>query len=327
MKVNTISVIGLQRTGCSIALAIKKKLPDLTILGYDWDRDFVRQAKEIGAIDKSSLSMVNVAADGDIVILAAGFNESKKTIKAIGSHLQSHAVLLDLSPLKRPVQKWVDEFVTNGHYVPIYPIMNVGLMTDMRIGPEAANPDLFRDSVICLMPSPKVDEAAVQTAEQIGKILGAESFYVDIDEFDIYIQALETVPSLLSSALFQALNSTTGWQDMQRMAGQTFAIATNQFASAEDLAAMAFQDKGSTLHWIDATVDYLQEMRRWVQSGDRETLAALLTEMSIQRDQWLRDRLENNWHEGTAPRFENPGIMQQLFGSFGARRFGRDDDK
>ena len=113
---------------------------------------------------------------------------------------------------------------------------------------------------------------------------------------------------------------------MRRMAGQSFAITTSSFNGEEDIAHMVFQDKAATLHWLDTIVDYIHEMRRWIQEGDRETLAALLTELDMQREQWLGERRQNDWQESGPPKIDHPGVMQQLFGSFGTRRVGRDDE-
>ena len=326
MKVKTIAIIGLGRLGCSIGLAFKSQLPDLVVLGHDREREVMKQAREIGAVDRTSYSMVNVADEGDIVILAVPFSEYQETIQAIGPGLQEHAVLLDFSPLKRPVQKWIDQYLEAGHYVSMLPIMNVEHMIDLRTGPEAANADLFRGSVLCLMPSPHVEQGAVQTAEQIGRILGADPFYIDIHEFDIYAQAIGTVPGLVSAALFKTLREQTGWRDMRRMVSLPFVAATHNLGEEEELARMAFHDKKATLHWLDLLVENLVEMRRWVQDGDPETLGALLVELNIQREKWKRERAENDWHEGETPKVDNPGLMQQLFGSFGARRLQRDDE-
>ncbi|MDJ0753135.1 MAG: prephenate dehydrogenase/arogenate dehydrogenase family protein [Ardenticatenaceae bacterium] len=326
MKVKTISIIGLNKQGASIGLRFKQKLPDLQIVGHDRNREALKVAKESGAIDRAVMNLVSAVSEGDIIFISLPFAEMEETIVALSRGIQEHAVIIDFSPLKKPVQKWVNAHLSTGHYVSAMPILNVDGAKDLRPGPEAATAELFANSVMCLMPGPKVDEGAVQTVEQIGRILGAESFYVDMEEFDIYAQALETLPGLLGAAYFRALTSATGWQDMRRMANQTFTIATNPLGSEEDLAHMAFQNKAAAIHWLDTIVEYLLEMRRWVQNGDQETLAALMTELNIQREQWLHDRKTNDWQEQKSPKIENRGMMEQLFGSFGARRIRRDED-
>lgn len=326
MKVKTIVVIGLNQQGASIGLRFKEKLPDLEVVGHDRDRDAMRTAKEMGAIDRAELNLVSAAAAGDILIVTVPFSEMKKTLQSIAKGVQDHAVVIDFSPLKKPVQKWADLYLTSGHYVSAMPIVSVEGAHDLRRGPEAGSANLFHNSIMALMPGPKVDEGAVQTAQQIGHILGAEPFFVDMEEFDIYAQALQTLPSLMGAAYFRALTSATGWQDMKRMANRSFLLATEGLGGEEDVAQMTFQNKTAVIHWLDTLVEYLLEMRRWVQGGDQETLAALLKELNIQRDQWQHERNTNDWQEGAPPKIENRGMMEQLFGSFGARRIRRDED-
>ena len=52
MKTETITIIGLGRTGASVGLALKQADLGITIAGYDEDRGTAKTAQEAGAVDK-----------------------------------------------------------------------------------------------------------------------------------------------------------------------------------------------------------------------------------------------------------------------------------
>ena len=323
MKTQLLGIIGLQRIGSSVGLAFKQSKLDLTVAGHDRDRNIMKQSKEMGAIDKSYTSVANLISDADILVLAEPLSELEDTFQIMGNYVQAHTVIIDFASLKKPVQALADKYLTQGHYVAMMPIANVDSYKDTRLTVDAADGDLFRNSVVCVMPGPKVDEEAVQTATNIGRLLGCEPFFVDMGEYDAYMQALETVPSLIGVALFRSLTRATGWRDMVRFAGMPFAQVTSVMGREADIAHMTFSDKVAVLHWIDSVIQDLGEMRRWINEGDLETLGALMTELNIQREEWLHERRENSWQEGMAPKVNTPGFMEQMIGGGLFRRRGK----
>lgn len=324
MKTQLLGIIGLQRVGSSVGLAFKQSKLEITVGGHDRDRGVMKQAKEMGAIDKSYTSVANLIADADILVVAEPLSEMEETFQVMGRYVQEHVVIIDFASLKKPVQALADKYLTQGHYVAMMPIAHVDSYADTRLTIDAADGDLYRGSVVCMMPGPKVDEDAVQTAANIGRVLGCEPFFVDMGEYDAYMQALETAPSLIGTALFRSLTRATGWRDMVRFAGMPFAQVTSVMGREADIAHMTFSDKVAALHWIDSIIQDLVEMRRWINDGDLETLGALMTELNIQREQWLHDRRENNWNESMAPKVESPGFMEQMIGGGLFRRRGKD---
>ena len=316
MKVQTITIIGLKKIGASIGLAIKAAAPKLTVIGHDRDKLVRKAAEEIGAIDKAESHLISAVAAGDIIILTESLTESQETWKHIARDIAEHAVVVDFGPLKKPVQKWADKYAPGKHYVGMMPIVSAPHLFDRSEETTSATADLFKGSTFCLMPSPTVDESAVETAQSIGLLLGATPFFMDIEEYDIYMQALETLPALLSAAYFRTLSSQTGWSDMRRVAGPSFAIATSLLAQEKEIGHLAFSNKQATLHWIDTMTEGLAEIRQWVANGDKETLAAFTTELDIQREEWLHERSENEWSGSKGAEIKRRGFGEQLFGSW-----------
>lgn len=320
MKAQTIGIIGLQRLGASVALAFRATSLEIDLVGHDRSRDDMRRAKEQNIVDRTYTSVVNLAEDADILIVAETQAQIAETFEVIGPYVQPHTVVIDLGTLKMPLQEAAKLHLKQGHYVAVMPIPTAEALHDSRHGQEAATADLFRDSVMCLMPSSSVEDDAVKTAQVIGSVLGCTPFFVDALEYDTYTQALETLPALMGAAYFRTLTRSRGWRDMVRFAGGGFAQATSPLGREEEIAHFAFYNKQAMLTWMDRFMEDMVELRRWIKDGDEEQVAALMTELNIQREEWLHERRENNWNESVSPKAEHPTVMRQLFGALGRRR-------
>lgn len=270
MKAQTISIIGLGRTGASVGLALKASQLRVSVIGHDRDGKAAEAALKAGAIDNKHWRLVRAASDGDIIIVATPESEVEDILKSIGQDVREHTLVLNLSSLKGPGQRWAERYLQSGHYVGAVPVLAAAALTDGTPGIAGARADLFRDSIFCLMPSPSADPQAVETAVNLGAVLGAKPFFIDADEYDSLVLGVETIPGLLAAALFGAVTSAGGWRDMLRFANLPFAQATLPLRDDEALALRALNDPGATLHWLDEVLSGLLDLRERIAEGDSE---------------------------------------------------------
>lgn len=317
MRAQTVTIIGLERMGASIGLALKAANAGLTIVGHDRSRDLAQDAKDkIGAVDRVEWNLVSAAAAADILVLAVPLTELETIFPAIGDDVQPHALVLDLAALKGMGLRWAERYLKKGHYIGARPVLAATYLNDGRFDAAAATPDLFKDSVFCLMPSAKADPQAVETAVTFGRLLGAVPYFVDPFEYDSLAQGLETLPGLAAVALFNAVRNATGWRDMLRFANSSFAQATQPLQNGTDLTRLALNDQAATLRWLDALMAELATIRRLVQDGDREMVDLTLGNVLLQHERWLRERRENNWVESVEQPIERPSAGDQLLGGW-----------
>ncbi|WP_420641930.1 prephenate dehydrogenase [Candidatus Leptofilum sp.] len=325
MKTQTITIIGLDRIGASIGLAIKKSPLDVTIIGHDPNEEKGQAAlNAVQAIDKFEGNLVYAARKADILVITAQIADIQSILQVIGTEVQPHTLVIDLSSLKRLGLDWAKRHLQQGHYVGAVPVLAADYLADGRSQTSSASADLFQNSAFCLMPSPKADPQAVETAVNFGIVLGALPYFVDPDEYDGLMQGTETLPALVSLAMFSALQQSIGWRDMLRFAGQPFALSTLSLEQDRDIAHHALQNKQATLRWLDALMAELKAVRRLVHDEEAEILAALAEQMGIERDKWLDSRQKNDWDERQSPPIERRSMADHLLGGL-ARRGGRKD--
>lgn len=320
MKTETITIVGLGRIGASVALALQAANLGVTVVGFDEDRQRVKAAQDVGAIDKGEGSLSRAAAIADILILALPTQTMEKVFQEIGDRVREHVLVLDLSGLKSASQALAQKYLRAGHFVGAVPVLTAKALNEVSGGVDSARADLFQNSVFCLMPFPQTDPKAVETAVKVGTVLGAKPFFLDPVEYDSLVQGVQTVPGLVAAAMFQTVRQTNGWRDMLRFAGTSFAQATVAIEDADEVAHLALNDQPATLRWLDALLAQLQVIRERVAEGDEERLRALLEQLHLERENWLRERSENDWEEVPKAEIKPFSMREQMLGRWGERR-------
>lgn len=322
MQAQNITFIGLTRASLSVALALKKGLPDLNRIGHDPDEKLTKQAVEHGVFNSGEQHVDKALAKADILIIDMNAAATEKLLPLMSQMLQEHVVITHLSPQAVALQKSFDKQLPEHFFVNAAPVQSMATFGPASADPiESADADLFRDSLYCLMPSSMVDEAAVDTVRAIGKVIGGSPFFIDPSEYDVYINALELLPRLSQVALFESLHSQTAWSDMRRLAGNRFASGTANFADqGEEIASAVFANKDSTLHWINQHINALMEIKGWIEKTDERTVADLINTRSFERDIWLQTRKDNHWNETAAPEIGKEGVKDLFMGSLLGRR-------
>jgi prephenate dehydrogenase len=318
MQTETVSIIGLDRITASIGLGLQINDLGLTIIGSDQDASAKEGAKHLGAVTKLVGNPVSAAAAADILILNVSLAEQEQMIEAVANEVREHVLIIDLARLKSPGLKWADKYIQQGHYVGASPVLAAKSLLDGRFGVEAARDDLFKQSIFCIMPSAKADPKAVETAVNLGRILGATPFFLDPMEYDSLVQGVETTPGLLAAAMYRAVTKSTGWRDMLRFAGLEFYLSTASLES-QDLIELAFHDKSASLRWLDSLIAELEEIRRLVVEGDSERAELIIGDLLEDRQRWLFERQNNDWTEDEGPDLGGMSFTRQLFG-FGPKK-------
>ncbi len=320
MQTKTVAIIGLNRVGASVAMALKASPLDLNIVGYDRKRSIAEEAKAtIAAFDSVEWNLVNAASQADILVLVAPLSELRETLQLVGDAVQPHTLIIDLATLKGPGVKWSQQYLKQGHYVGATPILSARFLADGRESMDAASADLFQSSVFCIMPSAAADPQAVDTAVKFGSLLGAVPYFIDPFEYDALAQGVETLPALLAAALFGAVQQSPAWRDMLRFANVSFGVATQPLDQGTDIVQMALTDKAATLRWLDAIDEELKKWRRTIEQGDSDLLELTLAEVLLKRSKWLKERADNEWTEDAKTQVEAPDLTEQLLGGWISR--------
>jgi prephenate dehydrogenase len=329
MHVN-VAIVGLDRVSTSIGLALKRYQNQpraehsFTIIGRDTRTQPMKTAQQIGAIDNFNRALLKATDNADLIVLTPPYGETEETLERLGPKLKPGAVVLDLSPLKQPSIQWANTYFPKdknntplSYLVGITPVVNANHLYDADLSADAATAELFDDADILVTPDAKCPSEAIALTEDIIKLLGGRSHFVDPVEHDGLIAATEGLPALLGTALFQLLKQSEGWMELRRMVNPSFALAIHQlrYQSPTDMHAFFAANRANLARNLETLIGILDQLRDVLvddQDPDQEKLAIYLSRTKDAWEKWDVKRHSGKWDEVQEDMQPLPGPLGSL---------------
>ena len=265
MARSRISIIGTGLIGSSIGLGLAaRKDREYEIVGVDRDGGHAKEAKKMGAVDKTVGSLQEAIEGAGLVVLAVPVQAGRRIMEEGAKYFEAGAVVTDVGSTKADVLKWAAEYLPETvHFIGGHPMAG-----KEKSGPGEASADLFKGATWAITPSPRASEGAVSTIIGLIDVLGARPLYIDAAEHDTYAAAVSHVPILLSVALFRMVRDSKGWEDVGQMAGPAFRdltrLASGDPTMSRDIMAT---NREAVLHWVSRFQDELDTIRVALQEG------------------------------------------------------------
>jgi len=334
MATVSAAILGLGRTGASIALALKrynerKDAAHTFAVTYADVRAGIREDAKTVGLDKAERDVFGAAANQDIVVIALPYADVASAYKTLGREIRAGAVVLDTSPLKQPSLEWAKQHLhKEAHLVGVTPILNPKYLFDGLDDTLHAQADLFDNGNMLLMPSVTCIKEAVELATDVATLLGAKPHFVDPAEHDSLVAATEGLPGILGLAVFYTLMKSGGWSDAQRLTNPTFGRLTHQLYDThpDDLRDAWLGNRDNLVRQLDDLVGTLQTFRGILAQDDKVALESALIESSDAYSAWVNRRFNAKWDEREKVATPSVGnmLMTGIMGSFLARRITGD---
>lgn len=289
MPIN-ITIIGLGQIGASVGLALTGQKEQIYRIGYDKEASIAQRAHKIGAIDQAVTRLSDAVENADLILLTLPADQLRETVTKIAQTLKQNTVVMETSPVKGVVAKWMKELLPAGcHYVGLTPVLNPAYLHSFDTGIDGAHADLFRGGLMAIASPPTTDSAAIKLAADLARLLGAEILFTDTAELDGLIASTHLLPQILAATLLNTTVDQPGWRDSRNIAGRAYAEATgpmSQTTSAEALESAAILNKENVLRAIDSAVASLMVIRNQISKEDHQALLASLRRASQGRETW-----------------------------------------
>jgi prephenate dehydrogenase len=295
-----VAIVGLGLIGGSIGMGLKSSSKDIYVVGHDIDHGIGRLAKKMGAVDDSALNLINACDDADLVIIATPLAALRETLGYIGPHLKPGCVVTDTTTIKVPVLRWAAETLPAGvAFVGGDPLLKPDATPDhlaVRAGLESARADLFHGALYVLCPSAETPPTAVKRVTDMANLLKAHAFFVDPVEHDGMRAMVDGLSVMTSLALMRLVSGSPSWLEARKLADFVFGTATAPLAgNIESNRAQVLDNADHLLPRLDAYIQELAGLRKWIAEHDTEALTAAFDQATADRATWLRDWMEGNW--------------------------------
>jgi prephenate dehydrogenase len=279
-----VAIIGLGLIGGSMGLALSRLGADIEVVGYARKPRVAGRALELGAVSSTEGSAASAVVGSDLALIATPALAVRDVLSEIGDSLRKGAIVTDVASTKSAVMGWADELLPDSvSFVGGHPM--AGKETS---GIEAADGDLFKGCIYCLVPGRNATKEAVASLEALVKRIGAEPLYLDAAEHDRLVAGISHLPLLISVALVSATTGSPSWPAMARLASTGYRDVS-RLASGDPLMGrdICLTNREPIVQWLDDYIAELKRLRSLVDKGSVKLEQALVTAREA-RERWLR---------------------------------------
>ena len=323
-----VTVIGTGLIGTSLGLALRAStLRNLTVVGTDAEHSARSGAQRKQAFDRVEGRLGNAIEEADIIVLATPVLAMRELMAGMAPYLPEGCVVTDVGSTKTQVLQWADELLPDGvDFVGGHPM--AGRETP---GPENADATLFAGKPYCVIPSPKADQRAVGEITTLAEAVGAEPYFIGMDEHDSFVAAVSHLPFMLSTALVGCTSKSANWSDIGQLASSGYRDIT-RLASGDPVMHrdICISNAEPIVAWIDAFIRELYEYRKLLDTDgaapDTQAVGQVFEDALLARNKWLAGEVNPKARElqSTAeyPTF-GQSMSQMFMGSWGERMLRR----
>lgn len=328
MTTLNVAILGLDRTGTSFGLALKRYATDngkykFNIAGYDVKSDHEKTAHKAHAVDRVEKSPEAAVKDAQIVLMNLPYDEVRNAYRQLAGRLREGVVILDASPVKGPSLQWAQEFLRGDvHVVGFTPLPAAKYLEAGGLSAFHATADYF-DNAPCLVV-PAVDNLpeAIDLAYNVAYLIGAKPRFVDPADYDTMMSLTDQLPRLLGIIMFYHLTQSESWNDLRYLTGSNFGLITRclHHEHPDGLRDQFYGNRQALARSLDRIIIHLQEVRDALTSNRRDTLEALLVKTSADYETWLNDRIRADWDKDKKDQYESSGMLGIIVGESLAKR-------
>lgn len=195
-----VAVFGLGLIGGSIALAARRLWPSGLVIGVD-NKDVLEKAVLLHAIDVAADDPI-VAAEANLVILAAPVRQNLKLLGALPENVRGTAVVTDVGSTKRAMVEAARALPARLAFVGGHPLGGAP-----RGGIEYARHDLFAGRPWLFTPTGDDMGPVLERLCAFVGALGAEPHLMRPEEHDRLLAFVSHLPQLTASGLMHVVGS------------------------------------------------------------------------------------------------------------------------
>ena len=310
-----VLLIGLGQTGASLGLALARAEGEIERIGYDPDKNTAKAATASGAVDRLVSHPHRAVGSADLIIFSLPHDEVNAHLEFLGPQMKPDAVVIDTAPVRAPFFELEAQHLPEDRNVigatPIIGALGID-------NSEPSNADRFAGGLVAITAPPGTTERAMSLAINLVKILGAEPFFLDVEEHDAAIATVEDLPTLLSAAMFQSISESASWRELQRIAGSHFMRATEACSTNPKLLQKRLAANREILvSRLDLMTNEVDRIRELILKEQDEDLIGYFEKADSTRQAWLNARERGDWaaeEMRTDTGIEKISILGQLFG-------------
>ncbi|SED12992.1 prephenate dehydrogenase [Tenacibaculum sp. MAR_2009_124] len=262
-----VYVIGLGLIGGSLALDIKEEFKNSTIFGIDINDHHIKEAIELGVIQKEAT--IDSIQEADVVIISVPVDVSLDLTKKVLDNISENTLVIDVGSTKVDICKNIENHPNRRNFLAAHPIAGTEFS-----GPKAALRNLYRGktNIIC-----EVEKTAFKLQERALSIfskIGMRIRYMDPKSHDKHIAYVSHLSHISSFMLGKTvIEKEKNERDIFDMAGSGFASTVRLAKSSPAMWTPIFkQNKTNVIETLEEYILNLQQFKELMQQDNFEEI-------------------------------------------------------
>lgn len=268
-----VSIVGPGLIGGSFALALKKRLEEVTVYGWDQNPDHLTEALQLGIIDNPVSSLQEAIEASDWIILAIPVNAIETILPECLDNLRPDQVVVDFGSTKESICRVADQHASRARFIAAHPIAGTEYS-----GPQAAFSGLFEDKVMIVCDEEKSDPEAVSGFRKLCKMIGMSTTYLKAAGHDVHLAYVSHLSHVIAFGLSNTvLKQEENDEHILDLAGSGFASTVRLAKSSPDMWTPIFlKNKGAILEGLENYLEQLTQFKALLEDEKEDEIRSFL---------------------------------------------------
>jgi prephenate dehydrogenase len=264
-------VLGVGLLGGSVGLALRRRLPEVEIVGTSRSASRRQLAVACGAAHHAVDSIRDACQDADVVVVASPVDRIAEMVIEAAENTSADCLITDVGSTKAGIVAAITAHpLASKKFIAAHPIAG-----SEKTGVQHASESLFDGRVIVLTPSGGEAATGIERAERFWALTGGQTVLMSPQQHDTHLASVSHVPHLVSALVARLASPParrligSGWRDITRVAagdpGMWTAITIeNRAAISAELQRFA-QQLDELRELIDSASD--EDLLRWLEQA------------------------------------------------------------
>ncbi len=266
-----VHIIGIGLIGGSFALDIKSAFTDAKIFGIDANQEHLNTAKTLGLID--CISTIDEVGSADVVIVAIPVDVNIKVVGQVLDKVKDDCLVIDTGSTKNGLCEALGNHPKRRNLLAAHPISGTEFS-----GPEAAQPDLYRNKTMIICEVEKTAFKLQEKALEIFKLLGMRIRYMDAKSHDKHIAYVSHLSHISSFMLGKTvLEKEKNERDIFDLAGSGFASTVRLAKSSPAMWSPIFEQNRDNI--LETLTEYISNLTQFKNLMEENNFQEVYKEM------------------------------------------------
>lgn len=289
MKLQTFGFIGLGLIGGSLAMALRRAIPDCRIMAYVRTQTTAKAALSSGTIDAVCTSASDLQfAQCDCIFLCTPVGSNIEALTHLKDVASKDCLLTDVGSVKGDIHRAAHEMGLDGRFIGGHPMAG-----SEKSGFANAQAHLFENAYYVITPSAGTPQDMIDSYYALASAIGSIPLVLDAQQHDYITAAVSHLPHLIAASLVNTVHDLDSKDEIMKMiaAGGFKDITRIASSSPEMWEHICLSNSQNISEVMDTFLSLLENCRAEMSAGNGEAIYRTFERSRDYRDSFASSSL------------------------------------